>query len=202
MTGVAPTLKVNAELTNPVQQGVAAEEITTLLVIFHDDVTAGEAEAVLAKYTPDAVYHTHPIWEVPRALPIIEGLSSEESVRWIDFGPPPDLDTNDTGRAATGAEQVQNAIVPATGTPTYLGLTGSGIVIAHFENQADNTHVDLSPRVVMGSGATGSFSSHATHVSGIMVGSGADSINQTGTNYQWRGTGARSEHSIRGLRQR
>ena len=185
--GTNPVLKVNPELNGTSLQADVAPEIPTLLVTFFDDITIDEAAKILAKYTDVATYHNHPIWQVPRTAPIIAGLSTEESVRWIDFGPPPELDANDTGRASTGAEIVQNAQVPAAGLLTYLGLTGSGVVIAHFEDDADSTHTDLSPRVAIGAGTTGGADSHATHVNGIMIGSGVDSINQGGTNYQWRG---------------
>ncbi|MDF1515055.1 MAG: S8 family serine peptidase, partial [Anaerolineae bacterium] len=185
--GTSPVVKVNPDLTAPLLHSANAPEITTILVTFHDDVSSAQALTVLETYTPDAAYYSHPIWEAPRTDPVINGLANEESVRWIDFGPPPGIDLNDTGRASTGAEAIQNAQVPATGAPTYLGLTGNGIVIAHFEDDADTTHVDISPRATIGAGTTGGSDSHATHVNGIMIGSGEDSINQTGTNYQWRG---------------
>jgi len=62
--GTQPELKVDPELTGVSQQSATAPEITTIMVTFFDDVTAGEAATVLKKYTAEATYHNHPIWQV------------------------------------------------------------------------------------------------------------------------------------------
>ena len=186
MGGIMPEWKIDPDLLAPGVQSVA--EITTVLVVFHDDVTVQEAEAVLNGYSPAIapVYYGSQTWLVPRAINLT-ALAQEPVVRWIAFGPPPEQDANDQARADTGSEIVQNIYIPATGDPTYLGLSGDGVVIGHFERRADQTHDDISPRATSGSAAHASTSSHATHVAGIMIGNGTRSQATGGTPFQWRG---------------
>lgn len=186
MSGYDQAWKVDPELS-PARASVTAPEIDTILVVFFENVLPAEAEAIMAQYTAEAAYYNNHTWQAPRTTEIIQGLSEEPTVRWIGFGPPPPQDTNDTARPATGTDTVQNAVIPTSGAPAYLGLSGAGIVIAHFEDEADTSHGDLTGRVSIGSGTTGGSDSHATHVAGIMVGSGETSSANGGTDYQWRG---------------
>jgi Mg-chelatase subunit ChlD len=181
----APSLKVDPSLTGG--SGPALAQIDTALVAFFDDVTVQEAEAILSSYTNEFSYYANQTWEIPLDTTLIENLAQGEDVRWISPGPPPPQDTNDTARALIGTNAVQDAVIPTTGAATYLGLDGSGVMIGHFERKADATHLDLSGRVTAGGSASANQSDHATHVAGIMIGSGADSSNQGGTNRQWRG---------------
>lgn len=181
-----PDLKVDPGIAQNLEAAQAAG-ISTALVTFFDDVSRRQATEVLSKYTQDYHYFAGQAWMIPLDTRLITALAHEETVRWISAGSPPPQDTNDGGRAATQTDAVQNPVIPAAAAPTYLGLTGAGVRVAQFERRADVTHGDLSPRVSIGGEANANSSSHATHVAGIIAGSGAGSSAAGGTNRQWRG---------------
>jgi subtilisin family serine protease len=177
-------MKVDPDLSGA---SVTSQEITTTFVVFFEDVTSEEAATILAQHTPEGSYVYNHTWEVPRDATLIDTLAQEESVRWLTPGPPPPQTDNDVARAILGTEELQNAAIPASGEPTYLGLTGRGVVIAHSEDNADTNHGDLTDSVIAGGYASTRVTGHATHVAGIMVGSGEQSAANFGTNRQWRG---------------
>ena len=161
--------------------------VDSLLITFHDDVSDEDAAAILRKFTRGFVRFVDHVWQIPYSHDFVVGLSDFEEVRWLRPGPVPPGETNDGGRAATGTDTVQNAVIPAAGAPTYLGLTGKGVRIGHFERREDVNHPDLAGRVTIGNNAHTDTSDHATNVSGIMIGNGSESLNDGGTNRQWRG---------------
>jgi len=186
MAAISPSLKVDPELDGDLT-AMREADIDTAVVIFHDDVASSEAMEILSQYTDAFQYFADHMWEIPLDASLIDRLLTEEAVRWITAGPPPPLETNDGGRARTGTDAVQCAVMPVSGAPTYLGLTGRGVLLAQFEDKPDVSHIDFGGRISLGGKASSYTSSHATHVAGIMLGDGTDSLNHGGSNRQWRG---------------
>ena len=85
------------------------------------------------------------------------------AVLWIEQALPPPHENNDSNRANTGAETVQ---------APPLSLTGLGVMLAEWDGgRADGSHLDFGGRIIAGDNA--SISTHATHVAGTVLGSGA-----------------------------
>lgn len=91
-------------------------------------------------------------------------LAGDERIRWIEpFLPPREL--NNSNRINTTAEVAQAA---------PYNLTGNGVMVGEWDGGGVYlSHPDFGGRVVSGDGA--SISSHATHVAGSVLGSGASS---------------------------
>jgi uncharacterized repeat protein (TIGR01451 family) len=105
-------------------------------------------------------------------------LAACECVRWIEETPPPKIPFNDGARANVKADIVQMA---------PYGLSGAGVALGIWDGgSVDANHADFSGRVVAGQSGL-PVDSHATHVAGTMAGDGALSVNQGGTERQWRG---------------
>jgi hypothetical protein len=66
-----------------------------------------------------------------------------------------------------------------------LNLTGSGVTLGEWDGGSVFNHTALAGRLINGDGST-SVSSHATHVAGTMIGSGAGNANARGMSYQAR----------------
>ncbi|RME22120.1 MAG: hypothetical protein D6800_11370, partial [Candidatus Zixiibacteriota bacterium] len=92
-------------------------------------------------------------------------LAALDAVAWIEPAIHVHIELNNSNRVATKAETVQ--------APPY-SLSGAGVVVAEWDGgAADNTHPDLNGRVTQMDGS--SISTHATHVAGTVMGSGASS---------------------------
>lgn len=157
-----------------------------ILVTFFPDVPTGEAQSILAQHTTKYTPRGHQTWATTMAVNQIGPLSHSDRVRWIQEGPMPGFDENDTARQELFVDDVQDATI-AGGAITYNGLDGSGIRVAHMEGGAlDNTHPDFAGRVFRTRPA-GSFGDHATHVAGIIGASGASYAAEPGAAFQWRG---------------
>lgn len=183
---ITPDLKIDPAVVGGMIKAQSAG-VNSVLVTFHDDVDVEEAAKILEQYTQEFRRFAGQIWEAPYDDNIVSKLSQYEQVRWISAGPTPAQDGNDGSRNATGTDTVQNAVIPAAGAPTYLGLTGQGIRIAHFERRSDVNHPDLAGRVSIGAYAHADTSDHGTHTAGTMIGSGQESVNAGGANRRWRG---------------
>jgi len=183
---ITPELKIDPDVTGDMLEARSAG-VDSVLVTFHDDVGVEEAAKILGQYTQEFRRFVGQIWEAPYDDNIVTKLSQYEQVRWISAGPTPAQDGNDGSRNATGTDTVQNAVIPAAGAPTYLGLTGQGIRIAHFERRSDVNHPDLAGRVSIGAHAHANTSDRGTHKAGKMIGNGQESVNAGGANRRWRG---------------
>ena len=117
-------------------------------------------------------------------------LAADERVRWIEpFWPR--RETNNSNRTNTEAETAQ--------APPY-SLDGSGVMVGEWDGGGVSlAHADFGGRVVSGDGAAAA--SHATHVAGTVLGSGAQSSgNYRGmapaasmVSYQWWGSSSELE---------
>ncbi len=109
----------------------------------------------------------------PAALPTLLAL---DDVRWIEPMPPAYASANNGMRLDADVDPVQ-----------LMGLTGTGILIGQWDSGvADSTHPDLVGRVTVGEPSL-LTTPHATHVAGIAMGDGTNSLNQGGREFQWRG---------------
>ncbi len=152
-------------------------------------------------------------------------LAAYDAVEWVGGPPVPHLDTNDTTRMTLGVDEdingngvldpgedrdadgvldsiQQPTINSVSNTITYAGLTGNGVNVGIHESSAiDTTHNDLS--LVGSVNAASSTGSHATHVAGIVAGTGTQSssvdnlwnLNPAGaafTAFQFRGMAPRA----------
>ena len=92
-------------------------------------------------------------------------LSEIDAVVWIEQAAPPPEEHNNSCRDNTGAAVLQE--LP-------YGLTGAGVKVAEWDGGiVDQSHPDLFGRIVLGDNT--SIGTHATHVAGTVMGSGANS---------------------------
>ncbi len=184
-----PDYKVDPALGNAARASATAETapVVEAHVVFFSDVTPATIAATLQRIVGEG-YRQAAVateWFVPNNAGIIAALAQEPTVRFIaPLTPPQDL--NSTSRGPINTDDVQNLLVNG-GSAQYLGLSGQGVTVAQFERRGDTSHPDLSGRIIIGGEAHANTSSHATHVAGIILGSGADSANNGGSAFQWRG---------------
>ncbi|MDF1545556.1 MAG: S8 family serine peptidase [bacterium] len=97
--------------------------------------------------------------------PAMYSMIELDAVLWLQQAPPPPMEDNNSCRENTGAEIVQAA---------PYSLTGTGVMVAEWDGGlADNAHGDLVGRVFHGDNTA--LGTHATHVAGTVMGSGAGS---------------------------
>lgn len=110
----------------------------------------------------------------------LDALAELDAVRWVEEIAPPSEPMLDGVRASIQADSVQ--------APPY-DLTGAGVVVGIWDvGQVDATHPDFAGRIEVFPQPGGpGMRPHATHVAGIVGGSGAASLSQGGTEWQWRG---------------
>ena len=156
---------------------VAQDGRVLLDLLFFDDVSANEAMQAIARHDGQIQeeigdFHRYVVWFPADA---VSALATEDTVMWIDSGPPPKVALNDGARAATNVDAVQAG-----------GLGGSNVDLGIWDGGIVGIHVDFAGRLtVVDTGATAD--DHATHVAGTMAGDGSNSINHGGTDLQWRG---------------
>jgi hypothetical protein len=111
--------------------------------------------------------------EIPSSA--LELLSALDDVRWIEPIPPLPAMANDGMRVNAAIEPLHQ-----------LGLDGTGVVLGMWDDdRPDTLHPDLAGRVTPLDGMF--LSPHSTHVAGVAVGTGVNSVNHGGTPFQWRG---------------
>ena len=123
-------------------------------------------------------------------------ISEQDEVSWIEEHTPPQMELNNIARINTGAEILQAA---------PFNLSGLGVVVAEWDGGAvDLNHPDLTGRVTV-LDAVG-FASHATHVAGTVLGTGAQSSGTyrgmapqaTLLSYLWWGSSSEIENDYSG----
>jgi hypothetical protein len=135
------------------------------VVVFHKDVDAAAAEAVLSAYphVKGPRIETLGAQVVAMDPALVTTLAMEDAVKWVDVLPPPLEAVNDGVRAAIQVDEVHQA-------PYGLDGTGSNILV-YDAGLVDRNHPDFSPnRVTWGEG--GSVITHSTHVAGTVGGNG------------------------------
>jgi predicted outer membrane repeat protein len=114
------------------------------------------------------------IVEIPKGN--IQALASEDAVQWIEPAAIPFGPANDGIRAQIGVNTVNGA---------PYNLDGSGVDVLIYDSGQVGDHVDFGTRLTHADGASVRY--HSTHVAGTVGGSGLNSLNQGGSNLQWRG---------------
>ena len=169
-----------------------ADGTLNLTVRMHAGVTQTEATNVIRKHARADAKSTRKdsdqtwIAIVPRAS--LRPLATENVVQWIDAGPLPVLQENDKTREAIKVDALQNFDLTAG---RVKGLGGRGVQVGIFDFGFDERHGDFAGRVIRNdAGENG----HATHIAGIIAGSGAMSdkvdslgVKNSGSPFRWRG---------------
>ncbi len=144
-----------------------------LSIDFFGTVSREEASSVLAKY--GAVVESERTRRVSYYITVdpvmMDSLSAENAVRWVEVYPPPRTEFNDGSRARTNTDNVHAD-----------GVEGDGVVLGIWDgDEVDAAHNDLGARVTFGEvSRTNITSEHSTHVAGTMAGSGAVTANLMG----------------------
>jgi subtilisin family serine protease len=110
----------------------------------------------------------------PGAEGAIAGL---DPVRWVRYASPPPVDDLDGLREDQQVNEVQTFPYSLSGADVDIGQIETG--------NPDSAHDDLDGRIT--NVTIESTSDHATHVAGIMIGSGTLSSSRGGLPLQWRG---------------
>ncbi len=110
----------------------------------------------------------------------IRDVARLDGVRWIEEVPPPACALVDNVRTNTQAELAQE--------PPY-GLSGAGVSVGVWDiGLVDKSHADFAGRIlIMDTNSAQGVQPHATHVAGIVGGSGSLSASLGGYPFQWRG---------------
>lgn len=143
-------------------------EILALYIIFHPDVNL-EQEGVntIVKYGGTVRDYLRSINGAVIWLPVdsLWNLLLEDSVEWIEPPLPPFEENNDSNRVVTQVNDVQAA---------PYNLNGSGVTVLVYDGgYAYASHNDFGGRLTVRDSS--GLSTHATHVSGTVGGSGVSS---------------------------
>ena len=176
---------------------VNADGSLVVTVIFAEDTDILEAGGILAATTNGAVQISRSGWLAGIDPENLIDVAEYDVVEWVGGPPVPHLETNDTTRMTLGVDEDANsngvldagedrdadAVLDSVQQPTinagansiaYAGLTGNGVNVGIHESSAiDVAHNDLT--VVGAVNASASIGSHATHVAGIVAGTGPSS---------------------------
>lgn len=154
-----------------------------LLVSFFPDVPDSEASDILATQVISQTAFGMQSWAVLIEKSNISALSQNDRVRWIEEGAVPILPLNDLARQELFVDELQEASIVGNDI-TYNGLDGTGIAVGVWDTGFDNDHADFAGRVLVESDGE---DDHGTHLRGIIGASGANSVAQEGTPFEWRG---------------
>jgi subtilisin family serine protease len=169
---VAPVDRLSGE----VYKAARAKDATplTMQVRFYPDVRVEAALALLDRAGLSAAQREYLFLNRITATGTaaqFEAVVADVLVMSVDPLPPPPEEHNATAAALSNVDDVQAAPYNLTGANIPIGIWDGGAVL--------NTHVDLTPRVVVIEAAKG-FSDHATHVAGTILSSGANRANARG----------------------
>ena len=147
-------------------------------VILHNDEALDTGRNLIGSYggtiTGEAQGIKLFMVEMPKDA--IRSLAEEDPIQWIEPAAPPLAGTSDGQRAQIGVDTLQAA---------PYDLDGSGLDVLVYDSGQAEDHIDYDGRLIHGDTETPSY--HSTHVAGIIGGDGSNSIDQGGTNLQWRG---------------
>lgn len=148
-------------------KNAAQEELAALYVIFHADVDADAAAALVGLYGGEVRSWVRSINMAVVWLPSenVQALAAEDKVQWME-PPLPQLSTsNDSVRAETQADTAQ--------MPPY-GLMGNGICVLVYDGgTALSSHSDFGSRLFVRDNS--GTADHPTHVAGTIGGDGTAS---------------------------
>ncbi len=135
-----------------------------LSVWFYDDVSYGAAAEAASRYGGfmGGKVRSMNMIRIGIHPEMIHEFLKEPVVRFASQASPPMVGLNDSNRANVSADTVQAA---------PYDLDGSGVSVLVFDAGLIDSHPDVNSRTVHLE--TGSVSSHATHVSGTVAGSGS-----------------------------
>jgi len=135
-----------------------------LSVLYFEDVTVSEAEAVVSRHSGQLLFSAPEFNRLTIRIPQsgIQPLAAEDQIQWIEEVPPPPQVENDGIRARTNVNNVHS--------PPY-GLTGNGVDIGIWDGGPVGAHPDFGNRLTIVENVQ-PISDHATHVAGTMAGGG------------------------------
>ncbi len=109
----------------------------------------------------------------------IGDLLALDEVRWVEETPPPAEPFLDSVRTNIQAQALQEA---------PYGLSGAGVAVGVWDVGVVDAHPDFAGRLtIVNPGGPDGVRLHATHVAGIVGGSGSGSLRWGGYANQWRG---------------
>lgn len=122
------------------------------------------------------------VLDVDVPLSALSSILACDEVRWVELAPRTPQFENDGLRVDAHVNEAQ-----------ALGLHGDGVVIGQWDDDvADFTHPDLAGRGT--AGQSGLFPTvHATHVAGIAIGDGTNSVAHGGSALEWRGVATEAQ---------
>ncbi len=176
----------------------AADVSVDVTVRFHVGVPENDAVALLKTFTAGSnatlVKQSDETWLVD-GFPgeRVHALAQADAVQWINRSPSVSSELDRT-RPAINVDLVQQ-FDPTTAR--FSGLSGRAVRVGVFELGIDERHPDLSGRVVRNDAG---IDAHATHMAGIIAGTGLwsdrpDSCGRSNgaTPYRWMGIAPRAE---------
>jgi len=185
---VADKVPANLLQGHPLTYSVQPNGMLLLRMHYFDDVPEPTALAATEQHQGFVVGRDVLAHWLSIRLPAsqVQALAAEDAVRWLSEAPPAPTPLNDSIRSRIRANDVQS--------PPY-DLSGAGVIIGMWDCTLVWSHVDfLFPTRLTNwpgehTACTGSdpTQNHATHVAGILAGSGANSEAQGGLPNQWKG---------------
>ena len=168
---IPTTDKLHARLQNGITDSWATDELgnTNVYVLFHDDITPSEAEAVIFESAVPVLYHFISINAIRTVVSQDEltAIAARDEVLWIEPTPPKFIDYNDGVREATYANSAQAPLLDLTGNEvTTLVYECAGLI---------DYHEDYIGRLIVGEEVAWSEHGHPTHVAGVLGGDGSAS---------------------------
>jgi len=164
----------------PPEKGGAEGPWRAVYVQFFRDVPLdAKAMRLLAKHGARVMGSSPAARCIAAEVPVraVRAIAEEDDVQWIEPALPALGPVNDGNRRAT---EVNLLLSPPD------ALDGEGVVVMVYDGgPADATHPDFGGRLTARD--PGEPETHATHVSGTIGGSGANSALHGGMPHQWRG---------------
>ena len=156
-----------------VSKTASGDDVVGLYVVFHPDVPVSGAGVDIAlaheaMVRAELLSINALVIELPRAN--IDALALEDGVQWVELPLPRMSVTNDSNRAITQADDVND--------PPY-NLDGSGITVLVYDGgYARASHVDFQGRLTVRDSS--GMADHSTHVCGTIGGAGVANSNYRG----------------------